>query len=412
MNRSSFLIELSKVLATGYLSASWIGKTNRVEVMDNIRESDKPGAIKLFLAGDVMTGRGIDQVLPHPSYPVLYEPYVKDAEEYVRLAERAHGSIPGKVSFDYIWGDAPDILNRINPDLRVINLETAVTRSDSRWEGKSIHYRMHPENIQVLQAGKIDVCILGNNHILDWGYEGLTETIQVLQKAGIMTAGAGENIEKASNPAIKESGAGRILIFSYGMPTSGVYPGWGATSGKAGVHLLPDLSVKSSDKMIRHIQSYYSEGDIVMVSIHWGGNWGYAIPAAQKKFAHRLVDSGLADIIHGHSSHHPKGIEVYNERLILYGCGDLINDYEGIAGREEYRGDLRLLYFPEVRDDGELTAMEIVPLKSRRFQLVLSDENDVRWIMEMLNRESRPFGVGLEESPDGRWMLKWENSGI
>ena len=66
-------------------------------------------SIRLFLCGDVMTGRGIDQVLPHPSDPAIHEPYVKNAKDYVQLAESANGPIPKPVSFSYKWGDALEI---------------------------------------------------------------------------------------------------------------------------------------------------------------------------------------------------------------------------------------------------------------------------------------------------------------
>lgn len=62
--------------------------------------------IHLFLCGDVMTGRGIDQALPHPGNPRLYESYVKNAKDYLDLAEQENGNIPTPVSFDYIWKDA------------------------------------------------------------------------------------------------------------------------------------------------------------------------------------------------------------------------------------------------------------------------------------------------------------------
>jgi hypothetical protein len=62
-------------------------------------------SLRVFLCGDVMTGRGIDQALPHPVDPVLYEPYVRDAREYVDLAEKAHGAFQRPVTFDYIWGE-------------------------------------------------------------------------------------------------------------------------------------------------------------------------------------------------------------------------------------------------------------------------------------------------------------------
>ncbi len=139
--------------------------------------------ITIFLCGDVMTGRGIDQVLPHPSKPVLYEPYVKDAVDYVHLAERANGPIPKPVSHSYIWGDALDVLERMAPDLRIINLETSITTSEDYWRGKGINYRMHPQNAPCITAAKTDLCVLANNHVLDWGFAGLIETLETLKTA-------------------------------------------------------------------------------------------------------------------------------------------------------------------------------------------------------------------------------------
>jgi poly-gamma-glutamate synthesis protein (capsule biosynthesis protein) len=129
----------------------------------------------LFLCGDVMTGRGIDQVLAHPSDPIIYEDYVRDAREYVRLAEKVNGPIPRDADPRYVWGHALEELT--GTDARIINLETAVTSSDDYWKGKGINYRMHPANVPVLEAARPDVCVLANNHVLDYGYTGLKETL-------------------------------------------------------------------------------------------------------------------------------------------------------------------------------------------------------------------------------------------
>jgi poly-gamma-glutamate synthesis protein (capsule biosynthesis protein) len=123
--------------------------------------------ITIFMCGDVMTGRGIDQVLPHPSPPVIYEPYLKNARGYVEIAEEANGPIPQPVDFSYIWGDALDEWKRVRPDLRIINLETSVAKSGDYWKGKEINYRMSPENIPCITAAEVDYCFLANNHILD-----------------------------------------------------------------------------------------------------------------------------------------------------------------------------------------------------------------------------------------------------
>ena len=106
-----------------------------------------------------------------------------------------------------------------------------------------------------------------------------------------------------------------------------------------------------------------------MVSIHWGSNWGYGVHEDQVRFAHRLIDGGV-DVIHGHSSHHPRPVEVYRGKLVLYGCGGCIDDYEGISGYERFRDDLRLLYFASVAPDtGSLTALRMVPMQARKMRL-------------------------------------------
>src|SRR6266513_2080107 len=173
--------------------------------------------LRLFLCGDVMTGRGIDQALPHPVNPALHEPYVRDAREYVGLAENANGPIPRPVSFDYIWGDALQELENSGVDLRIVNLETAITSADTHWPDKAIHYRMHPQNIDCLSAVRISGCALANNHILDWGYEGLSETLRTLDSAGMAHSGAGNDAEQAMKPAVLGTSANRrVLLFSLG----------------------------------------------------------------------------------------------------------------------------------------------------------------------------------------------------
>ena len=182
--------------------------------------------ITLFLCGDVMTGRGIDQVLPHPGDPILFEGYMKSARGYVELAEEANGPIPKPVDFSYIWGDALAELNSRKPDVRIINLETAVTRSDDV-EHKAVNYRMNPGNIPCITAANIDCCALANNHVLDWGYSGLAETLKTLKDAHIKIAGAGRDIQEAQSPAVMAiPEKGRVLVFSFGSETSGIPWSW------------------------------------------------------------------------------------------------------------------------------------------------------------------------------------------
>jgi poly-gamma-glutamate capsule biosynthesis protein CapA/YwtB (metallophosphatase superfamily) len=354
--------------------------------------------ISVFLCGDVMTGRGIDQILPHPSKPNVYEPAVSDAKEYIQLAEEKNGSIPKPADYSYIWGDALRHLEQQSPDLRIINLETSITTSEDYIKDKQINYRMNPKNIACLTAAKINCCSLANNHVLDWGYSGLRETLRTLRAAQIRTVGAGETLADAQSPAILEVKDGRLLFFGFGSESSGVPSDWAATPTQPGISVLdegnPDYEVKRIRTLVQPLKR---QGDLAAVSIHWGRNWGYEVPAEQRLLAHRLIEEASVDLIHGHSSHHPKGIEVYHGKLVLYGCGDFLNDYEGIWGYEDFRGDLGLMYFASLDpENGELLSLRMVPTQIKRFRINDSSETDARWLRRVLDRECRKLGCKVE----------------
>lgn len=367
--------------------------------------------VTIFLCGDVMLGRGIDQVLPHPSRPEIYESYLRSAKGYVEIAEAVNGPIPRPVDFDYIWGDALKEFQQLTPDLRLINLETAVTSSEAYWPGKGINYRMHPKNSPCLTAAAIDGCSLANNHVLDWGREGLLETLAVLKERGLKTAGAGRDEREAETPAVFNlPGKGRVLLFAYGHPSSGVPSDWQAGESQPGISVLETLSTRTVTEVASRVDAVRQPNDLVMVSIHWGGNWGYRIPREQRKFAHRLIDEAGVDIVHGHSSHHPKGIEIYRERPIFYGCGDFLNDYEGISGQEAYRDDLTLMYFVTLDPaNGALQRLQMSPLQIKRFQLQYPSTSDQQWLRQLMARECGKLGGEIVPSDKGRFELLWEH---
>jgi len=372
-----------------------------------VASAQKSETITLFLAGDVMTGRGVDQVLPHPSDPRIYEAYAESATDYVRLAERANGPITKPVSPDYIWGDALAELLWRKPDARIINLETALTRSISP-EPKGINYKMSPANIGVITAAGIDCCVLANNHALDWGRPGLLEGLATLEQAGILYSGAGRDDIAAAAPAILQlPEKGRVLVFAFASPSAGVPLRWAAAAEVSGVNVISQLSRQAAERIGEKIRAIAEPRDVVVASIHWGGNWGYEITQEHIEFAHRLVEACDVDIVHGHSSHHVKGIELYRGKLILYGCGDFIDDYEGITGYQEFRDDLVLMYFPTVRiDDGTLVNLEMVPLQIRNMRLHRASRADAKWLAGTLEREGKALKTHVRVGADDVLRLK------
>lgn len=353
-----------------------------------------------------MTGRGVDQILPHPCPPILYEPLVRSALQYVSLAERAHGPIGRPADLAYVWGVAMDELEQRKPVARIINLETSVTTS-AQAVPKGINYRMHPANVGVLSAAGIDCAVLANNHVLDWGLQGLRETLDALANAGVRIAGAGHNRAEAEAPAILDVGEqSRLLVFAFGAVDSGVPASWAADAAVPGVNWIGDYSARTVDHVGDLVAAFRRPGDIVVASIHWGSNWGYEIPHDHRRFAHALIDRAGVDLVYGHSSHHVKAIEIYRGRGIFYGCGDFLNDYEGIHGPKDFRDDLTMMYFPTLDTrSGELTALEMVPLLIRNFRLQRPDAADARWLCDTLDRECRQFGAGVFER-EGRVMLE------
>ncbi len=357
--------------------------------------------LTVLLGGDVMLGRGVDQVLLHPGGPALREPYVRDARRYVELAEDANGPIPRPVDWNWPWGEVLAILDDVSPDVRLINLETTITVGADFADRKAIHYRMHPDNLPALTALRPDVCALANNHILDFGYRGLTDTVAALTQAGVEPIGAGADLPTAQRPTVVTHGQHRAIIGSVATKSSGVPESWAARQDRPGVWLVRDPSVRDvAEEVAAQVLAHKSRGDIAIVSVHWGPNWGYAVSLSEIQFTHRLIDAGV-DIVHGHSSHHPRPIEFYRGRPILYGCGDVIDDYEGIGGHESFRSHLRLLYL--VSSDparGEMLSLQMIPMRVRRMRLERASQADAAWLRANIEHISSRFRIQVIARPD------------
>ncbi|MFY0578960.1 CapA family protein [Cystobacter fuscus] len=347
-------------------------------------------------------------MLPHPCPPHLYESYVRDARDYVALAEEVNGPIPRPVGLDYIWGDALAELERRTPDVRLINLETSITTSEAWWPDKGIHYRMSPAHAACLTAARIGCCSLANNHVLDWGYEGLRETLATLSSVGIATAGAGIHLEQARAPAMLDvPGKGRVAVFSFGTRSSGIPPEWAASTDRPGWNCwrtrLPPRRAASVRGCAPSSTREHSSSPPST-----GGQLGLRGALRAAEFARALIDEAGVDVVHGHSSHHPRGIEIHRERPILYGCGDFLNDYEGIRDNEGFRADLTLMYFVTLEPtSGRLLSFRMAPMRVRRFQVCRASSADAGWLQGILDREGRQFGTRVTLEGDGSLRLHW-----
>lgn len=365
-----------------------------------------------------MLGRGMDQALSDSGPPELQEPYVKDAREYVRIAEERNGSLDAPLRAEEPWGVVTDLLCREGAGHFIINLENAVTVDGQYWPDKGIHYRMHPRNIDVLQAAGVDCCSLANNHALDFDRSGLEETLDHLSAARIAVVGAGATLSEArkvcylggENQSAGEAAgppenlpvtSGKVAVLAVCFPDSGVPHLWAAEDDTSGLFFLREPGERAAATVVDALQ-YVPEEVPRVLSVHWGSNWGYEIPEKQRRFARALIESGAVDLVFGHSSHHPKEVEVYRERAILYGAGDLINDYEGIGGHQGYSPDLGLFYTVELRR-GAVARLDAAPLRRRRFRLEFASKDDARFLSKVLSRDGRGSEVVISE--EGRLQV-------
>lgn len=282
--------------------------------------------MKIALAGDVMLGRLVNEALQTraPEYP---------------------------------WGDVLPLLRA--SDLNLINLECAIT-SCEKAVPKVFNFRSDPKNIQVLKTARIDVVNLANNHVLDFGVEGLSETLRLLDEAGIRRVGAGHDLNEARQPVVLERKGMRVGIL--GMTDN--EPGWAATPDAAGIKFVEVGDVSAVEEPVAALRQ---QCDVLIVSMHWGPNMREQPSAKFVHFAHALIDRGV-DIFHGHSAHIVQRVERYKQGLILYDTGDFIDDY---AVDPQLRNDLSFLYVIDVAPDHELK-LELVPVKISNFQVNLA----------------------------------------
>lgn len=285
--------------------------------------------MKLLFVGDVMLGRLVNQILKHkpPEYP---------------------------------WGDTLSIF--YNADWRVCNLECVISSRGTPWVAtpKAFHFRSDSKNVAVLKAAKIDAVSLANNHILDFEYEALFDTLHILKGAGIMHTGAGSNSKEARRQAIAEIQGAKIALIAF----TDNEPGWEAATDRPGLFYVPiDPADEHAQNLFDIIRDVRGQADLVVVSAHWGPNWGYEPPEEHISFAHALIDSG-ADIIFGHSGHVCRGIEIYKGRPILYCTGDFIDDY---AVDEIERNDQSFIFVVE-RDKERITRVLLYPTIIKNFQ--------------------------------------------
>ena len=406
---------LSGIVTSGVLSA--INPVLALHMAASTRSSSSNLIRLVFNGGDNMLGRAVQLTFPTQAPG---EEDISDscpASHYLTMCLHPSGHPDGDPGLteirelnqkgNYLWKDYKQLKIDPPPDLRILNLESHLTRSiDNQdvptWKG--IRYHTHSYNVDAMirpyaetthgntHASPV-VLSLANNHVMDYGREALDfETLPTLQDLksslpSVHTVGCGRNWDEASMPAVVDCGEkGSVEVFAVSTGCSGTPSSWYATKERSGLVGLPKLTSKEEvakavemTKEAFNMHTKTSEGEkrrLRILSIHMGPNWAMkgedeqAI-ACRREFAHRMIDECGVDIIYGHSSHHVRGMEVHNGKLILYGTGDIINDYEGFEnpGEERYNR-LGGIYVADIDSvSGRFVQLHIVPMFMNRLRL-------------------------------------------
>jgi poly-gamma-glutamate capsule biosynthesis protein CapA/YwtB (metallophosphatase superfamily) len=284
---------------------------------------------------------------------------------------------------EYPWGDTLSILD--GADWRFCNLECVISDRGEPWSvyPKAFHFRSAAKNVAVLRAARINAVSLANNHVLDYGYDALCEMLAILDRDGILHAGAGSNFEEASRLATAEVAGRKLGLLAF----TDNEPEWGATENRPGVFYVPiDRNDARAGRLLESIQSHAKNVDLLIISAHWGPNWGYAPPREHVGFAHAMVEAG-AGVVFGHSSHVFRGIEFHRSRPVLYAAGNFIDDY---AVDEIERNDESFIYLLET-EDGTPRGLRLYPTVIRNFQARRAGAAQGRHIAEKMQRLCRTF---------------------
>ncbi|MCD7917608.1 MAG: CapA family protein [Clostridiales bacterium] len=201
-------------------------------------------------------------------------------------------------------------------DIMCLNNEFTFSTRGSPLSGKTYTYRANPSRVSVLESLGVDIAVLANNHIYDYGADALLDTLDTLDNAGIARIGAGQNLEEASaiyyaeleNCTVAYIAASRVEWSAQTQP---------ATSDRPGTF----YTAYDTDLLYQRVQEAGEHADFVVVYMHWGIEGTSSLEEYQVEVGAALVDAG-ADLVIGDHPHQLQGVHYYNDVPIFYSLGN------------------------------------------------------------------------------------------
>ena len=327
---------------TNYTSTASLNR--RIEESEN--EVPETNILKLVAVGDILLGRGVEYHLD-------------------RLGK----------DYTYPFQFVADILRQ--GDIVFGDLEAPLTESTHGLDASGkIVLKSCEKAAEGLKYAGFNILNLANNHIMDYYEKGLLDTISVLGKNEVLYSGAGKTITEARKPAIIEKNGLKIAVISYTDMAELTFKGNPMLSFAAGEEKSGVTPRKY--ELIKEDMDYIRESvDILIVSLHWGVENSFNATDEQREFAYNLIDDG-ADIILGHHPHRFQGVEIYNDKPIIYSLGNFIFDQNDPNNQESFIVNMKIT-------NKKLSSLELIPIRTIEKTHVVIPKGDEA--IEMLKRE-------------------------
>lgn len=314
-------------------------------------------------------GVGLFIVLALASYPLLKSYY---GEEIVLctvgdiLLDRGVAR-EMKGDYHYPYRKVKHILEAA--DITLGNLECPLTTHGTpALKRPIIIFKADPQNAEAIKGSGFDILNLANNHTMDYGTQGVVNTMKVLKEFDIDFIGAGINYGEARKPLYIEKKDCRIGFLGYS-----VFPPEGYISFSD----RPDVAKVAMESLREEIKSAKKECDLLVVSFHWGKEYDFYAGRMQKDLAHTVIDSG-GDLVLGHHPHVLQGVERYKDGIIFYSLGNFVFD------RQIQRGTDETIIVNFTIKDKNLSQVEIIPAKIRKCQPYIVGDKEGEHILNRL----------------------------
>lgn len=236
-----------------------------------------------------------------------------------------------------IFGDLKPIFSL--SDLVIINLESPFTNSNRNFK-KTVPLKANPAYAHILKDNNIDAVALANNHIMDYGSQGLNDTLATLDKYNITHIGAGGNLQEALEPAYFNINGQRIAIINF-MDLN-TFQGFGKSELPPATNNSPGFAPAEWKIVKNSIDTANSHADVVIVFFHYGNEYSLAPNKYQTALSKKCIDEG-ADIVVGSHPHVPQGIESYKGKLIFYSLGNCVFDQSNPITKDSMVVQLQIL---------------------------------------------------------------------